>query len=271
MEQTFEGDKKVAEQSLSAHEYALIQELVQSRRANHQKIEYESFDGYELPPRTQFSMLKKPAVSIKYGKMVFNMACVRLFEGIQYILPIVNSSKKRIAIIPCAEEESASVEWARYKEKDQLWVNKDITSVDFLEKIFELMGWNRECRYKVLGRVAASDRGVILVFDLEEAIMFEPKKEEYTDPVTGELKKRQVKYYPDAYKNRIGRSYNDYAQYRQVNMFEDFADYAADQATAVSVDAPSNGNEVSPVTGSIHSFDNGNDGQQSLNYGGESL
>lgn len=270
MEQTFGGETKVTEQSLSAHEYALIQELVQSRLANHQKIEYESFDGYELPPRTQFSMLKKPAVSIKYGKMVFNMACVRLFEGIQYILPIVNSSKKRIAIIPCAEEESASVEWARYKEKDQLWVNKDITSVDFLEKIFELMGWNRECRYKVLGRVAASDRGVILVFDLEEAIMFEPKKEEYTDPVTGELKKRQVKYYPDAYKNRIGRSYNDYAQYRQVNMFEDFEDYTTDQAEAVGSGISATDNGVSHVTETGHSSEIGTAGQQSLSFGGES-
>lgn len=271
MEQTFEGDKKVAEQSLSAHEYALIQELVQSRLANHQKIEYESFDGYELPPRTQFSMLKKPAVSIKYGKMVFNMACVRLFEGIQYILPIVNSSKKRIAIIPCAEEESASVEWARFKDKDQQWVNKEITSIDFLEKIFDLMGWNRECRYKVLGRVAASDRGVILVFDLEEAIMFEPKKEEYTDPVTGELKKRQVKYYPDAYKNRIGRSYNDYAQHRQLNMFEDFTDYTTDQETAIGSGMSASSNGVSPVTGNVHGFGNENDGQQSMSLGGESL
>ena len=45
------------------------------------------------------------------------------------------------------------------------------------------MGWNRECRYKVLGRVAASDRGLILVFEMEEAIMFAPKKEEFVDPV----------------------------------------------------------------------------------------
>jgi hypothetical protein len=27
-------------------------------------MEFEKFDGYELPPRTQFSMVKKPAVSI---------------------------------------------------------------------------------------------------------------------------------------------------------------------------------------------------------------
>lgn len=215
------------EQNFSEKEFALIKELVQARMEQKQNLEYESFDGYELPPRTQFSMLKKPAVSIKYGKLTFNMASIRLFEGIKYILPIVNTKKKKLAIIPCAEEESASVEWARINKHGN-WVNKDITSVDFVENLFKLMGWDRQCRYKVMGRIAASERGLILVFEMEEAIMFAPKKEEYIDQVTGEKKQRQVKYYPDAYKNRIGRSYNDYAQYRQMNLFEDFNEYESE-------------------------------------------
>lgn len=84
----------------------------------------------------------------------------------------------------------------------------------------------------MLGRVAASDRGLILVFEMEEAIMFAPKKEEFVDPVTGETKKRQVKYYPDAYKNRIGRSYTEYEQYRQLNLFEDFGNYNKEQQSS---------------------------------------
>jgi hypothetical protein len=212
------------ELKLAQREQALIQELIKTKQEQKQELEFESFEGYELPPRTQFSMLKKPAVSIKYGKMTFNMACIRLFEGIQYILPLVNIAKKRLAVAMCVEEESASVEWARFK-KNEVWVNKDITSVDFIEKIYQAMGWRRECRYKVLGRVANSDRGLILVFDLDEAIMFTPMKEEYEDPKTGEKKKRQVKYYPDLYKTRIGKSYEDYEQARQINLFEDIMSY----------------------------------------------
>ena len=212
------------ELKLAQREQALIQELIKTKQEQKQELDFESFEGYELPPRTQFSMLKKPAVSIKYGKMTFNMACIRLFESIQYILPLVNIAKKRLAVAMCVEEESASVEWARFK-KNEVWVNKDITSVDFIEKIYQAMGWRRECRYKVLGRVANSDRGLILVFDLDEAIMFTPMKEEYEDPKTGEKKKRQVKYYPDLYKTRIGKSYEDYEQARQINLFEDIMSY----------------------------------------------
>ena len=220
---TYRMEEKSRTQELSVREISLIRELAQIRKEHKRELEYEKFDGYELPPRTQFSMLNKPAVSIKYGVMKFNMACIRLFEGIKYVLPILHPNKKRLALIMCPEEDSASVEWAR--QKDENWVNKDITSLEFVENIFRLMNWNRECRYKVLGRVANSDQGLCMLFDLEDAIMFTPKPQEYTDPLTGEMKKKQMKFFPDAYKNRIGKSYNDYIADHQMNMFEDFIGY----------------------------------------------
>ena len=97
--------------------------------------------------------------------------------------------------------------------------------LEFVENIFRLMNWNRECRYKVLGRVANSDQGLCMLFDLEEAIMFTPKPQEYADPLTGEMKKKQMKFFPDTYRNRIGKSYNDYIADHQMNMFEDFIGY----------------------------------------------
>jgi len=71
-------EEKSRAQELSVREISLIRELAQIRKEHKRELEYEKFDGYELPPRTQFSMLNKPAVSIKYGVMKFNMACVFL-------------------------------------------------------------------------------------------------------------------------------------------------------------------------------------------------
>ena len=207
----------VKEQGYSVRETELIRELVKARLERKVELEHENLEGYELPPRSQFSMLKKPALTIKYGRLKFNMACIHLFEGVQYILPIINRSKKRIAVVTCTEEDSASVQWARQKEG--IWINKEIPSVEVVEKIFAFMGWDRLCRYKALGRVATSDSGLILVFYLSEAIMFGAKPVEYEDPETGEVKMRQMKFYPDEYKNCIGKSYNDYAASRQLNLF----------------------------------------------------
>ena len=55
--------------------------------------------------------------------------------------------------------------------------------------------------------------------------MFTPKPQEYTDPVTGETKKKQIKFFPDVYKDRIGKSYTDYIAGHQMNLFEDFIGY----------------------------------------------
>ena len=231
-------EEKSRTQELSVREISLIRELAQIRKEHKRELEYEKFDGYELPPRTQFSMLNKPAVSIKYGVMKFNMACIRLFEGIKYVLPILHPNKKRLALIMCPEEDSASVEWAR--QKDENWVNKDITSLEFVENIFRLMNWNRECRYKVLGRVANSDQGLCMLFDLEEAIMFTPKPQEYTDPLTGEMKKKQMKFFPDIYKGRIGRSYNDYVATHQMSMFENIVSYQGDEQAQAAIMAAKN-------------------------------
>ena len=55
--------------------------------------------------------------------------------------------------------------------------------------------------------------------------MFTPKPQEYSDPITGEMKKKQIKFFPDVYKDRIGKSYNDYIAGHQMNLFEDFIGY----------------------------------------------
>lgn len=210
---------------LSKKEIELVQELIKVRQENNQGFVFEELDGYEVPPRTQFSMLRKPQLSIKDGHFTFNMACIRLFKDIQYIVPIVSKGKKRLAVIPCEEEESSSVDWAR--KKDGNWVNKDIMNREMCADIFQMMDWEEEARYKILGEIRMSPRGVILVFELEEAVLFASKQQEYIDEETGEVKVKRVniKFYPDKYKGRIGMSYNDYMQTKQLNKFENFVDY----------------------------------------------
>ncbi len=242
-----EAKKEPAGQSYNYSDQELIRRLVKSRMAQKQQLEYEDLDGYVLPPRTQFSMLKKPAVTIKYGRMTFNMACIRLFESVQYILPLIHPEKKKLTIVTCAEEESASVQWARIRSTDGEWVNRDITSDDFIHNVYKMMGWKLGCRYKVLGRVANSREGLVLVFELEEAVMFDSKPVEIVNEETGEVKKKQVKYYPDAYKDVIGKSYNDYVEARQMNLFEYLEDYVGQTYSDKPQEGEQNVNEGSEI------------------------
>ena len=241
-------------QVYSQRDRELIGELIKSRLAQKAKMEYEELEGYELPPRTQFPMLSKPAVSIKYQTFTCSMACIRLFEGVKHVFPIINREKKRLAIVPCAQEESSTVEWAR--EKDGKWLNKAVTSLEFVEKIYALMEWDRNCRYKVLGRISDSAEGLILVFDLKEAIFFDREQTEYEDPKTGKIRKRRTVYYPDIYKDRIGKSFSDYVAARQMTVFEYLDGYVGqsyqDAPQEKSNDAGTSGSTAFPEKDSGH-------------------
>ena len=80
----------------NARERQLIEEMRIGNKGQAVNLEFEDLEEYEVPPRTQFSMLKKAAVTFKYKEMMFNMAAIRLFEGTKFILPIVNRNKKRL-------------------------------------------------------------------------------------------------------------------------------------------------------------------------------
>ena len=84
----------------------------------------------------------------------------------------------------------------------------------------------------------------ILVFDLFEAILFTPP-EEYVDKQTGEIKKRQIKYYPDEYKERIGKTYRDYVEKYQMSFFEPLGEYESEpkQVDTGLIDAEGGANE----------------------------
>lgn len=211
---------------------AVLDIIRQMTGGNGTTIDYESFEGYEVPPRSQFAMLNKPAVSIRDGKLTFNMACVRLFKGIHHIVPMLNRKTHKLAIIPCREEESSSVQWSRMK--GEVLTNKDITARDFVDNIFSVMGWETSYRYKIMGRLANSERGLIFVFDLDEAIKYESVRGDL-NPKTGKARIKQVKYYPEKYKDRIGKDYSDYAEARKSESYENLDKYDDEEESAVIV------------------------------------
>ena len=212
-------------------EQELIRQLVQERLGRKNEIEFESLDDYVVPPKMFFSMIKKPAVSIRANRMEFSMSSIRLFEGVQHILPMLSERKQRLVVAICAEEELSSVEWARLK-KDK-WVNRSISCPEYVQSIYRVMNWNKECRYKVYGHLANSERGLVLVFDLSAAVMFDPLPEEYFDKRSGKMKKRVNKYYPDEISMKLGRSYSDYMAAQQTSSFESLSSYTDSTGTAV--------------------------------------
>ncbi|MBR3243010.1 MAG: hypothetical protein IKF90_09965 [Parasporobacterium sp.] len=233
---------------MSEKEFDLLQELMKEHLKENEELQFESLADYELPPRTQFALQNKPSVTLKGNKMQFSMSAVRMFKEYRYIIPMINAKTKRISIIPCMEEDSATVEWSRIQASTGKLQSKQITSEDFIRKIFDFMGWRADCRYKIIGRLAYSEHGMILVFDLEEAVMHAPKKQQIYDPISGTTKMKDVKYYPDRYKNCFGMTYSDYIAMKNQNELEQIGDYEhlanVDLQNAAETDTPATSAEA---------------------------
>ena len=129
-ESSITGDKT---EGYTPKEQELIHQLVQERLGKKNAIEFESLDDYVVPPKMFFSMIKKPAVSIRANRMEFSMSAIRLFEGVQHVLPMLSENKKRMVVAICAEEEISSIEWARLK-KDK-WVNRSISCPEYVQRV----------------------------------------------------------------------------------------------------------------------------------------
>ena len=113
------------------------------------------------------------------------------------------------------------------------WVNRSITCPEYAQNIYQMMEWKKDCRYKVYGRLANSERGLVLVFDLGSAVMFDPLPEEYFDKRSGKMKKRINKYYPDEIRMKLGRSYSDYEATQRRSSFESLSGYMDTSGSAV--------------------------------------
>ncbi len=188
------------------------------------------FDGFQVVRREFFSHLREPTVTFNNNKFYVNMACISKFPTTEYVQVLINQETKIMALRPCSEGERDSFQWCRDKKGKN--IPKHITCKLFFAKIFTLMGWNPENRYKLLGRVIHSKGLFLLAFDLTSTEVY---KKTYSE---GQIPKvSNTASFPENWKNQFGMSYSEHKQSMQINVFDGYAVYSIkDTSKAPSYD-----------------------------------
>lgn len=127
--------------------------------------------GYQVTKAELFSHTKEPAITVWQSRIKFNMACLRKFPGVKYIQILIHPDQKRLIIRPCDPDTPDSLRWANGGGEKEL-KNRDLLCKVFAAKIFDLMGWNEEYRYKVLGKPVTCDGEVLFLFQLSDFELF---------------------------------------------------------------------------------------------------
>jgi len=155
----------------------LSQEQLDNIFSNAKPIEDEGTEviadlaGYQVTKAELFSHTREPAITIWPTRIRFNMACLRRFPGVTHIQVLIHPEQKRLIIRPCLPDAPDSLRWAKGGGEKEL-SNRDMLCRIFAAKVFDLMNWDLEYRYKMMGNPAVYKEEMLFLFKLTDFELF---------------------------------------------------------------------------------------------------
>lgn len=148
----------------------------------------------------------KAKITFDYSHFALNAACVRLFPENEYVQILADRKKRRLLIWPCKQNDKDSVKWSNIKnEKPQ---SRSIRAKMLCAKVFKMMNWVIENRYKIMAVYQELDELKFIVFNLVESEMYVPGDD--TISKTGKVKKTRNKVYPLDWEKTFGSPYAEH-------------------------------------------------------------
>lgn len=209
-----------------------------------------SYEGYQVVRRELFAHLREPAVVIRRDSVTFNTACIAGLEDAVYIQILVNQDNKRMVVRKCEENDKDALRWCVAKPDKRK--SRKMTNKIFSAMMYEMMGWNLDCRYKILGHKITFEDETIYVFDLMETEIFldikgkRAKKDTESQSTTEsannieetissntdnersaeEIKrKNRIPFYPKEWKDSFGLPVEEHRKALEINMLDGYAEF----------------------------------------------
>lgn len=180
-------------------------------------IEDDSFDydGYEVVRGEFFAHTYEPTICFFQNKVSVNAACLRRFEETDYIQVLVNPEVKKLAVKPSNEEDKDSFRWSAGKTKR---LPRQIRCDLFSAKVFTLMDWNPDYKYKLLGKLIRSNSQLLFVFDLNSPEIFVRRE----DVVNGKIRTSRKPTYPKEWQNQFGLPVKEHQNTLSISLFDGY-------------------------------------------------
>ncbi len=185
--------------------------------------------GYEIARVQYFQSKDDLSVTFSYSEIQFSRQCVYKLNRPATIELLLDPVNHLLAIRPVSPQDRHAITWATICS-DCARIRK-INGSAFLPVFFEMLGWNRNHRYRVRGVRRQRGQETILMFDLQEIEMFIPITkdpetgasvkqpfdlfDEDTTPLTSRSKKSFLAY-PANWANGFGTGVYQHEQAREV-------------------------------------------------------
>lgn len=201
------------------------EELASAMEERRREIEQEFRpENMKIVRKELFASLRDPAVTIRNGNITFNTACINGLEDVVWVNLMVDADAHMIAVHECDENDQQALRWCIAKPDKRK--SRKMTCPKFTEMLYEIMGWDKGCRYKILGFRIERDGKTYYVFDLNVYKIFKEKpkvgqEEEASEPVD-----TRKGYYPADIANTFGVSLEEHKQTQEMAIGESFVPMA---------------------------------------------
>ena len=175
-----------------------------------------SLDKFQVVRREFFSHISEPSITFNNYKIGLNSACIKRLPQIEYIQFLVNRQTKKLAIRPCLESDLHSFQWCTTSGGRRK--PRQVTGKMFFMKLFDMMGWNPNYRYKILGKLIRANGEYLFVFDLNSTEVYQRIVKEGAKP-----KMSRTPVFPAEWQDQFGVPYEEHRKSLQINIFDNYA------------------------------------------------
>ena len=155
-----------------------------------------NYDGYQVVRREFFAHINEPSVTFNNYKFYVNTACLNRFPQVDYVQVLVNQESRILAIRPCRAEDRDACAGAPTAPAD---ANRNRSPARFFfAKVFSLMDWNLDYRYKLLGRIIHARDEWLIAFDLTATEVYQRVQKDGQKP-----KSSRTPVFPEGWKTQF--------------------------------------------------------------------
>lgn len=172
-------------------------------------------DDFEVVRIEFLAHTREPCFTFADGKIGVNTVCVRRFPEVEYVQVLINAQERKMAVRPALEEDIYSYPWASTKDGKRF--PRQITGRIFFMKVFDLMGWNPDYRYKIVGKLIRANDELMFLFNLNDRQTFERDIGE-----DGKRKSSRKPVLPAEWKDHFGIPFSEHKKALQVNLFDGY-------------------------------------------------
>lgn len=202
------------------------QALETERGAKAEELESTfSYDGYQVVRKELFAHLRDPAIVIRKDSITFNTACISGLEDVVYVHVMFNSDLKRIVVRGCDENDKDALRWCIAKPDKRK--SRKMSCKPFSELVYNEMGWDSDCRYKILGYRINFEGETLYVFDLLVPEIFhegQKRKKGESAPQSEETKPVNTRkgFYPDDIAGTFGVPVEEHLKESEVKQIDGY-------------------------------------------------